>query len=323
MPLSFDRTAILPSVGLAGALLCAGAASAQGQSTAEAVMAAQWADTVTITPDGTSFRYVSDGLPNHALADAYLVPLGQQQPFTDFEVKKTEGFVTATPIDVAIPLTPVFSDTVTDTSLGMIGVMISGSRLFNDYENPERSIVAMDDQHVQDGASFLDDCNAHPLQNGSAYHYHASPPCVTKTVDGAGTHSAMIGVLLDGFPIYGPQDEGGRIVQNADLDECSGHVGPTPEFPDGIYHYHLTTEEAPYSIDCYHGVVDASVTTQMPGRPGGPPPDFAAIADNLGVSQHALMDALGAQRPPNLEAAAAELGISLDTLRDAMGPPPP
>ncbi|WP_405054020.1 hypothetical protein [Tabrizicola sp.] len=39
------------------------------------------------------------------------------------------------------------------------------------------------------------------MQNGSSYHYHASPPCVTETVDAAGAHSTMIGVLLVGFPI--------------------------------------------------------------------------------------------------------------------------
>lgn len=108
----------------------------------------------------------------------------------------------------------------------------------------------MDDQNTEDGASFLDDCNAHLLQNGSAYHYNASPPCVSETVDGEGNHAIMMGVLLDGFPIFGPQGDGGIIITNADLDECSGHVGVTPEFPEGIYHYHLTTTQAPYSIDC-------------------------------------------------------------------------
>jgi hypothetical protein len=179
----------------------------------------------------------------------------------------------------------------------------------------------MDDQHVQDGAAFLDTCNGHPLQSGASYHYHASPPCVTETVDRPGLHSEMIGVLLDGFPIYGPQGDGGVVVTNAELDECSGHFGPTPEFPDGIYHYHLTTEEAPYSIDCYHGEVDASLTAPM-GGPGGQRPDFADIATELGVSQHALMDALGSQRPPDLDAAAAMLGINAQALRAAMPPPP-
>ncbi len=288
-------------------------------------MGAKWSDnvTVTLTSDGTSFRYQSNGLPSHDLAKAYLVPIGQEQPFTNFEIKATDGFVKASPIDVTIPLTPVYSETVTQTSLGMIGVMISGAPLFNDYENPQRSIVAMDDQHIQDGAAFLDSCNGHPLQQGNSYHYHASPPCVTQTVDTGGEHSAMIGVLLDGFPIYGPQGDAGTIVGNADLDECSGHLGRTPEFPAGIYHYHLTTKDAPYSIDCYHGKVDASlVNAAMGGGPRGGGPDFAAVAQTLGVTQHALMDALGAQMPPNFKAAASALGITEEALRAAMPPPP-
>lgn len=302
---------------LCAALLCSTTAFAQ-TSTQDAVNAAQWSDNVTVTTDGTSLRYVSNGLPNHALADAYLVPIGQEQPFTDFEIKQTEGYVVASPIDVTIPLVPVYADTATDTSLGMIGVMISGAPLFNDYENPQRSIVAMDDQHIQDGAKFLDDCNGHPLQSGSSYHYHASPPCVTETVDQAASHSAMIGILLDGFPIYGPQNDNGVIITNADLDDCSGHLGATPEFPQGIYHYHLTTQDAPYSIDCYHGVVDASLGAQMGG---GERPDFTAIAATLGVTEHALTDALGAQRPPNFDAAAAILGINADDLRAALPAP--
>ena len=68
-------------------------------------------------------------------------------------------------------------------------------------------------------------------------------------------HSTFIGLLLDGFAVYGPQGEGGSAPE--DLDECSGHTGPTPEFPNGVYHYHLT-ESAPYSIPCYHGEVELS-----------------------------------------------------------------
>ena len=303
------------------ALLSSTAAFAQ-TSTEAAVNAAQWGSNVTVTTDGTAMRYVSNGLPNHDLADAYLVPIGQEQPFTEFQIIPTEGYVVESPIDVTIPLVPVYSEATTDTSLGMIGVMISGAPLFNDYENPERSIVAMDDQHEQDGAKFLDDCNGHPLQRGNSYHYHASPPCVTVTVDKTATaHSTMIGVLLDGFPIYGPQGKNGVIVTNADLDECSGHVEVTPEFPNGIYHYHLTTQEAPYSVDCYRGEVDASVSAQM-GGPGGERPDFSAIAAQLGVSEHALTDAIGTQRPPNFDAAAEMLGIDVEALRAALPPPP-
>ena len=50
--------------------------------------------------------------------------------------------------------------------------------------------------------------------------------------------------MLDGFPVYGPE-ENGRRVTNADLDAYHGHVGPTADYPNGIYHYHITDED-PY-----------------------------------------------------------------------------
>jgi hypothetical protein len=43
------------------------------------------------------------------------------------------------------------------------------------------------------------------------------------------------------------------------LDVCNGHFGPTPEFPEGIYHYHSTMMNGesdmgfPYFLLCYHG----------------------------------------------------------------------
>jgi hypothetical protein len=44
----------------------------------------------------------------------------------------------------------------------------------------------------------------------------------------AGRYSTIIGVLLDGFSMYGSKGEGGVMLINADLDECSDHVGLTP-----------------------------------------------------------------------------------------------
>jgi hypothetical protein len=37
-----------------------------------------------------------------------------------------------------------------------------------------------------------------------------------------------------------------------DLDACNGHYAATPEFPDGIYHYH-TTETYPFVSRCLNG----------------------------------------------------------------------
>jgi hypothetical protein len=240
------------------------------------VKAAQWSSNVTISYTDGNFQFVSNGLPSHELADQYLVPGGDFTPPVDAsEVTafNAADVVTETPLDVSIPLNPVYSDTVTDTNLGMIGVVISGAQMFNDYEDPTRTFVAVDDNFTIDGVSFVDSCNGHPLAlnvGGGNYHYHGVPYCITDGIDVAGEHSHVLGFLLDGFPLYGPQDTDGSTLVTGDLDECNGHVGPTPEFPNGIYHYHLKEDQSPYTPDCYHGEV--TVAGNGGGPPGGGPP---------------------------------------------------
>ena len=74
----------------------------------------------------------------------------------------------------------------------------------------------------------------------------------------AGRYSTIIGVLLDGFSMYGSKGEGGVMLINADLDECSGHVGVTPEFPKGVCHYQLTEGASPYSVGRLQVATDAA-----------------------------------------------------------------
>ncbi|MCO4771376.1 MAG: YHYH protein [Deltaproteobacteria bacterium] len=223
---------------------------AVGSDYGETIAAALWADDMTVTLDGDTLTLADDGVPDHAVLEAYGLMDGS-----------TVG-VLAYDYSMEIPMNPVMADEPTDTSLGTIGVAISGGVYFNPYEG-DGTTVAVDNNFDVDGIPFLDTCNAHPLPSGTDFHYHGVPYCITDEVDAAGEHSVIIGVLLDGFAVYGPQDVDGEAP--TDLDECSGHEGPTPEFPDGVYHYHLT-ETAPYSIDCYAGEVDVA---DMGGPPGG------------------------------------------------------
>jgi hypothetical protein len=104
-----------------------------------------------------------------------------------------------------------------------------------------------------------------------------------------GNHSEVIGVAYDGYPIYGfwGYDTDMNVVEMkssyelkdgetgyngiddykyteglGDLDVCNGHFGPTPDFPQGIYHYHSTMQNGdgdmgfPYFLICYHGEAD-------------------------------------------------------------------
>ncbi|WP_282026110.1 YHYH protein [Limimaricola cinnabarinus] len=295
----------------------------QAADTAEAVGGAQWSDNVEITFDDaeSTFRYRSDGIPSTYLAEFYLVP--DDPGMMPFSTNPDATFWTldaadieASPIDTTITTQPVYSETVTETALGQIGVAINGARLFNDYEDMKRTIVALDDNVIHDHAAFVDECNGHPLGDGTSYHYHGLPTCLTEEVDLPGQHSVMIGVLQDGFPVYSNKDAEGEVVTNAALDECGGHYGATPEFADGIYHYHLTADEAPYSIDCYHGEIEMAAR----GGPGGQR-ELGSAADALGVSEQALRDALG-DGPPDFNAAAEALGVSVEDLRAVMPLPP-
>lgn len=278
--------------------------------TSAAVVAAQWSDTVTITLATDSFRFESNGIPDHELPDEFLVP--QAGSFTppvtadEVSVVSTDVAVVESPVDETITLHPEYTETTSDTNLGLIGVTISGAQLFNDYEDQDRSFVAVDDNFAIDGVFFVDSCNGHPLalgQDGTGqgnYHYHGVPYCITDIIDVEGEHSSVLGFLVDGFPFYGPQDEGGVKITSDELDECSGHVGPTPEFPEGIYHYHLTEDRSPYTVDCYHGVVDSSGDAGAPAgapdgapdgeRPDGPPPDDSAPPETNDDTESAAAD---------------------------------
>jgi hypothetical protein len=60
-----------------------------------------------------------------------------------------------------------------------------------------------------------------------------------------------VGVLLDGFPLYGPVERDGSTP--ATLDECGGHVGLTPDHERPMYHYHVAPSR-PTICGCLRGV---------------------------------------------------------------------
>lgn len=61
---------------------------------------------------------------------------------------------------------------------------------------------------------------------------------------------------------------------SGDLDECNGRFGPTPDYPSGVYHYHIT-DNWPYVMSCYKGepVKQVSNITELVSgtAPGGVP----------------------------------------------------
>src|SRR5262249_17759606 len=85
----------------------------------------------------------------------------------------------------------------------------------------------------------LHECWGHPYME--QYHYHAYSWKCFPNQGMAGEHSPLFGYAIDGFGVFGPRGEDGKLVTNDDLDECHGH---THEIDwDGekkvMYHYHV------------------------------------------------------------------------------------
>ena len=174
---------------------------------------------------------------------------------------------------MTLNICPVKASTPTQTQGGTIGFVLSGEALFNGGDGA--GVSAMSDQASYtfkdvSGASqtayFIDQCNSHPtpLSGGYAWHHHATPVCLTATLDGATGPSHILGIALDGYPIYGGRDINGNLVTTAQLDSCNGITSPTPEFPEGAYHYVLPLNVTSYqsSIGCYTGTVAAGQMAQ-------------------------------------------------------------
>lgn len=293
--------------------------------TNDAIKSAAWNPTIKITYSEDSINFQPDGIPNHERDAYYAVPnAGVVVPDASSSYVMKDPTKAQT-YSFDIPSSPAYSSEVTKASLGSIGVMISGAILFNPYEG-DGTTVAMSSNFTitnSDGitASFVDKCAGHPTPNSGAYHYHGQPECVTAKVDKSEGPSHIIGIALDGFLIYGARDINGKIVPSSALDECNGINSPTPEFPNGIYHYVLPgTTDATSSIRCFHGVVDMSQIQQMPPmRQMGPMPDLAAAAKKLGITETQLKNALGDQIPPDLSVASKNLGITETELKAALG----
>lgn len=232
-------------------------------STTAGLKSAKWGSNVTISFANGKVRYQSNGLPNHARQAEYALPNAgvrvpnSQNAHAGADPTRQQSY------DFQIPATPTRAASPTDAPLGTIGVMISGAALFNPYEGDGVTVAAASNFTVKNTAgqdiAFLDACSGHPNPMG-AYHYHGLPACVTATVDVAGGPSHIIGLAFDGYPIYGDRDMNGQQVTAARLDRCNGITSPTPEFPEGIYHYVLLgTADATSSIRCFTGVVDPTL----------------------------------------------------------------
>jgi hypothetical protein len=188
--------------------------------------------TVQVYVEGTNIVIKSNGIPDHKSVyfntsdSRYQAYNGSNPNFSINPNRIMEQSYT-----FKIPLNPAESANKQATPLGPIGVSVNGVPLFNQYAGPS--------QPLTNEINSFDQYNGHPQQSG-AYHYHVEPLYITAQKG----KSALIGFLLDGFPVYGPL-ENGVTLTSSNLDNYHGHTGVTADYPAGIYHYHFTSD-APY-----------------------------------------------------------------------------
>ena len=293
---------------------------------------------VSITMNETHITIVTNGLPDHDFESTLACSQGN-------DCTRAQNY------EWVIPRSPVNDTTGGHDSTncpeangdyecaparGEVAIAINGVPFYGPEDGPGGDAVASQHGAYEEDRQpiVLGVCHAHNGQGGT-FHYHAdanclhwhpeegedmfdydiSTPAAVAQNTANGSHSAVIGVAMDGYPIYGlwGYDDQMNVVEMKSsyklkegetgyngiddyeyalglghLDVCNGHFGPTPEFPDGIYHYHSTMMNGegdmgfPYFLLCYHGETfldeggngaDCSGFGETWGPGIGPPPD--------------------------------------------------
>lgn len=211
-----------------------------------------WADFAAdgydiINDDGTINIQIPAGGPGSGFIDA-----GSGISGSCLDAELDESYL----ITYYIPAYPVKTTTQTTTnSLDYWGVSLDG---FPFAEKPPSSA-----SQVGVAIPGLDGCGGHPQPDGP-YHYHLIPQVINDLLENNGitnvscsyieqSSNTILGYARDGFPMYGYEDPDGTIP--TDLDDCNGHTHATDEFPDGLYHYHITNEIDPTSDTGYTNIL--------------------------------------------------------------------
>ena len=272
---------------------------------------------VTISSDGVYMTFSTPGIANHDMEGGTAGNIVAQDfdwklPITPTNNTNCNPIVSINGCDIA-------------PDRGPVAVAVNGVPFYGPEDGPGGDAVAHEIGIYDEDRQEIDlgICGAHMGPGG--YHYHFDGNCMHwhnetnedsdyefSKVDNS-THSPIIGFAFDGYPIYGSyghvdgnvtlmrsnyilKENSGMGYNGIDdyeyspdngghLDACNGRFSPTPEFPDGIYHYYSTmpimgsnpdaNNAFPYFINCYRGVAEDSNANGGGGDEGGQngPPD--------------------------------------------------
>ena len=284
---------------------------------------------VTISSDGVYMTISTPGIANHDMEGGTAGNIVAQD--FDWKLPLTPTNNTNCNPSVSIDGCDIAPDR------GPVAVAVNGVPFYGPEDGPGGDAVAHEIGIYDEDRQEIDlgICGAHTGPGG--YHYHFDGNCMHwhdetnedseyefSKVDN-GTHSPIIGFAFDGYPIYGSyghvdgnvtlmrsnyilKENSGMGYNGIDdyeyspdngghLDACNGRFSPTPEFPDGIYHYYSTmpvmgdnpnaNNAFPYFINCYRGISETSNEDggaldgggEEPGQ-NGPPDDDGDYVGN-------------------------------------------
>ncbi|MDT7833161.1 YHYH protein [Flavobacteriaceae bacterium S356] len=178
-------------------------------------------DETDIYLDGSTVVIETTGNPNHTTpywgsGHALYVAPTVATNLTPSLIPGYDGSAT-----LRVPSSPTLAGSTTATSLGAIGISISGAAIFNDQEG---------NGDLSSAVVSLDYSGGHI--GPAEYHYHLEPKAWSDDDEN------LIGIISDGFFIYGRKCNS-TSTYPTDLDTSGGHTSTTQHTMTAEYHYHV------------------------------------------------------------------------------------
>ncbi len=214
-----------------------GGGATQGDAGSPGVLHAayDWFDgNVTVTLDGDEVVIEATGRPDHT--SAYWNPNNasglyvEPDPTITTVAQMSPGYIEEynNLYTLRVSTSPSVAQASSATTLGPVGIAVSGAPIFNDQEGPN---IALELGVI----SGFDRNGAHT--GPETYHYHLEPKAISND------DSELVGVIADGFFVYGRQCYSTPGTYPTDLDTSGGHVSTT-QHSGGTeeYHYHIMND---------------------------------------------------------------------------------
>lgn len=197
--------------------------------------------------DGSAVQVDGNGLPVGQPTGKF--PISPSDPAYKYDTNPNS--IRAHLLALSIPAAPVRASSPGCLPMGMIGFTETGVALYNALDAGGRDAAAHEIQ---------DKCDGHPQMDGQ-YHYHSGSPCMPGH-----DANAVVGWALDGYPIMGMRDAGGKLIRDTGLDACHGRAEALTIAGRHYDYAYRLTPEYPYIIGCFTGrVPDATLRAVRPG----------------------------------------------------------